>query len=43
MARKTGNDKEEVEQNEDRFRLLVESVRDYAIFMPRFSSTCPCR
>ena len=33
MARKTGNNNEELEQNEERFRLLVESVRDYAIFM----------
>ena len=33
MARKTGNDGGEVEQNEQRFKLLVESVRDYAIFM----------
>ena len=33
MARKTGNDKEELGQSEERFRLLVESVRDYAIFM----------
>src|ERR1700761_7532437 len=32
MARKIGNDTE-LEQNEQRFRLLVESVRDYAIFM----------
>jgi PAS domain S-box-containing protein len=33
MARKTGNGQEELEQNEERFKLLVESVRDYAIFM----------
>ena len=34
MARKTGNgNEEELVQNEERFRLLVESVRDYAIFM----------
>src|ERR1700722_18863202 len=33
MARKTGNGHEELEQNEERFKLLVESVRDYAIFM----------
>src|ERR1700728_2822850 len=33
MARKTGNADEELVQNEERFRLLVESVRDYAIFM----------
>src|ERR1700722_16170593 len=33
MARKTGNGHEEPEQNEERFKLLVESVRDYAIFM----------
>ena len=33
MARKTGNGHEEPEQNDERFKLLVESVRDYAIFM----------
>jgi PAS domain S-box-containing protein len=33
MARKTGNGHKELEQNEERFKLLVESVRDYAIFM----------
>src|SRR6202161_389538 len=33
MARKTGNADEELVQNGERFRLLVESVRDYAIFM----------
>src|ERR1700684_1711227 len=33
MARKTGNADEELVQNENRFRLLVKSVRDYAIFM----------
>ena len=33
MAREPGNDSGELEQNEERFRLLVESVRDYAIFM----------
>jgi PAS domain S-box-containing protein len=33
MARRTSSDKEELEQDEARFRLLVESVRDYAIFM----------
>ena len=33
MNRETGGNKEELLQNEERFRLLVESVRDYAIFM----------
>jgi hypothetical protein len=33
MNREKGGDKEELVQNEERFRLLVESVRDYAIFM----------
>jgi PAS domain S-box-containing protein len=33
MARKTNRDTQELRQNEERFRLLVESVRDYAIFM----------
>jgi len=33
MERETGRNKEQLRQNEERFRLLVESVRDYAIFM----------
>ena len=33
MADRTGSKKEELRQSEERFRLLVESVRDYAIFM----------
>src|ERR1700683_5340896 len=33
MSRETISGKQEVRKNEDRFRLLVESVRDYAIFM----------
>jgi PAS domain S-box-containing protein len=34
MARESGGErKEELRQSEERFRLLVESVRDYAIFM----------
>src|ERR1700683_2408899 len=33
MSRGTISGKQEVRKNEDRFRLLVESVRDYAIFM----------
>jgi hypothetical protein len=33
MARKTGGNDAELRQREERFRLLVESVRDYAIFM----------
>jgi PAS domain S-box-containing protein len=33
MARETGLSKEDLRQSEERFRLLVESVRDYAIFM----------
>ncbi|MEA3138050.1 MAG: hypothetical protein QOK23_219, partial [Gammaproteobacteria bacterium] len=30
---KNGERKEELRQSEERFKLLVESVRDYAIFM----------
>src|ERR1700689_240452 len=34
MARENGGErKEELRQSEERFKLLVESVRDYAIFM----------
>jgi PAS domain S-box-containing protein len=33
MADRTGSKKEEPRESEERFRLLVESVRDYAIFM----------
>jgi PAS domain S-box-containing protein len=33
MERETGSNKEELRQSEDRFKLLVQSVRDYAIFM----------
>jgi hypothetical protein len=34
MARETrGGGEKELQQNEDRFKLLVDSVRDYAIFM----------
>ena len=33
MALKSGEKKEDLQQSEERFRLLVESVRDYAIFM----------
>jgi PAS domain S-box-containing protein len=33
MGRETGIDIENLRQSEERFRLLVESVRDYAIFM----------
>lgn len=33
MARTPSGHKEELRQSEERFRLLVESVRDYAIFM----------
>jgi PAS domain S-box-containing protein len=33
MASNTSSGKEELQQREERFRLLVESVRDYAIFM----------
>jgi PAS domain S-box-containing protein len=33
MERATGSNKEELRQSEDRFKLLVQSVRDYAIFM----------
>jgi PAS domain S-box-containing protein len=33
MARKPRSEKKELRQSEDRFKLLVESVRDYAIFM----------
>jgi PAS domain S-box-containing protein len=33
MKRETGSDLKELRQSEERFRLLVESVRDYAIFM----------
>ena len=33
MADKTKTDKEELQHSEERFKLLVESVRDYAIFM----------
>jgi hypothetical protein len=33
MTRETGTSKEELRQSEERFKLLVESVRDYAIFM----------
>jgi hypothetical protein len=33
MARETGLSKDELRQSEQRFKLLVESVRDYAIFM----------
>src|SRR6201996_7618251 len=33
MEQDTGSAKKVPEQNEERFRLLVESVRDYAIFM----------
>jgi PAS domain S-box-containing protein len=33
MADKPGSDKDDLRKSEERFRLLVESVRDYAIFM----------
>src|SRR6201996_3656378 len=33
MARESQSDKKNLQESEDRFRLLVESVRDYAIFM----------
>jgi PAS domain S-box-containing protein len=33
MARENGGGKEDLRQSEERFKLLVESVRDYAIFM----------
>ena len=33
MAREAGLNKEDLQQGEERFRLLVETVRDYAIFM----------
>src|SRR5579863_2142395 len=33
MAHRTGSSKEDLHQSEERFRLLVESVEDYAIFM----------
>src|ERR1700726_2804551 len=33
MKRETGSNLEELRQSEERFRLLVESVRDHAIFM----------
>jgi PAS domain S-box-containing protein len=33
MAHKTGRHNQELRQSEERFRLLVEGVRDYAIFM----------
>jgi len=33
MTPKTHSHREEIQQSEERFRLLVESVRDYAIFM----------
>ena len=33
MASKTGSHNEDMRQSEERFKLLVESVRDYAIFM----------
>ena len=33
MERETSSNKEELRQSEERFKLLVESVRDYAIFM----------
>src|ERR1700744_5246040 len=33
MAREIGGGKEDLRQSEERFKLLVESVRDYAIFM----------
>jgi PAS domain S-box-containing protein len=33
MDHKSGSGKEDLRQSEERFRLLVESVRDYAIFM----------
>jgi len=33
MNRKTSNDREELRRSEERFKLLVESIRDYAIFM----------
>jgi len=33
MASKTGSGGDDLRQSEERFRLLVESVRDYAIFM----------
>ena len=32
MARETGNT-DDLQQSEERFKLLIESVRDYAIFM----------
>jgi PAS domain S-box-containing protein len=33
MTRKRGGDKDDLRQSEERFKLLVETVRDYAIFM----------
>jgi PAS domain S-box-containing protein len=33
MNRETGNDRDDLRKSEERFRLLVQSVRDYAIFM----------
>jgi PAS domain S-box-containing protein len=33
MARQSSGEKADLQQSEERFRLLVESVRDYAIFM----------
>ncbi len=33
MAREISANKDELRQSEERFKLLVESVRDYAIFM----------
>jgi hypothetical protein len=33
MASATGTNKDELRQSEERFKLLIESVRDYAIFM----------
>jgi PAS domain S-box-containing protein len=33
MASKSGGEREELRQSEERFKLLVQSVRDYAIFM----------
>src|ERR1700735_1041585 len=33
MASKPGSDAEVLRQSEERFKLLVESIRDYAIFM----------
>src|ERR1700685_3450300 len=33
MERGTGSNKEQLQQSEERFKLLVECIRDYAIFM----------